>query len=347
MSYSSASETSHNTPHDAASAPLATAPLFRQEDLDTTEVSHTTSGAQKPGTQKSESNSQRGMNALKQSVFWGVHLMCFGAIWVGVSWVAAIVCILLYVVRMFAITGGYHRYFSHRTYKTSRWFQFVLAFLGASAAQKGPLWWAAHHRHHHRYSDTEEDIHPPSYGLWWAHVGWVLSARFVDTREDLIKDFTTFPEIRWLDRNHIIAPVTLGVAVFFLGYFLNLWFPSLGTSGMQMLIWGFFISTTLLYHGTFVINSLTHMIGSRRFNTSDNSRNHLLLALITLGEGWHNNHHRYPGSERQGFYWWEIDISHYILKALSWAGLVWDIREPPERIYQEARDIKAQRQGHA
>jgi stearoyl-CoA desaturase (delta-9 desaturase) len=287
------------------------------------------------------------MNALKQSVFWGVHLMCFGAIWVGVSWVAAVVCILLYVVRMFAITGGYHRYFSHRTYKTSRWFQFVLAFLGASSAQKGPLWWAAHHRHHHRYSDTEEDIHPPSYGLWWAHVGWVLSARFVDTREDLIKDFTSFPEIRWLDRNHIIAPVTLGVAVFFLGYFLNLWFPSLGTSGMQMLIWGFFISTTLLYHGTFVINSLTHMIGSRRFNTSDNSRNHLLLALITLGEGWHNNHHRYPGSERQGFYWWEIDISHYILKMLSWAGLVWDIREPPERIYQEARDIKAQRQGHA
>ena len=303
--------------------------------------------ASKPYQLKTMSTTERTMNALKQGVFWGVHLMCFGALWVGVSWVAAFVCVFLYVLRMFAITGGYHRYFSHRTYKTSRVFQFILGFIGASSAQKGPLWWAAHHRHHHRYSDTEEDIHPPSYGLWWAHVGWVLSSRFVDTRDDLVKDFTVYPEIRWLDKYHLLAPIALGAAVFFLGYFLNLWFPGLGTSGMQMLIWGFFISTTLLFHGTFVINSLTHVIGSRRFNTSDNSRNNLLLALITLGEGWHNNHHRYPGSERQGFYWWEIDISHYILKTLSWVGLVWDIREPPERIYQEAIETKKQRLGQA
>lgn len=280
------------------------------------------------------------INLIKQGVFWGVHLACLGVIWVGVSWVAAIVCLALYVIRMFAITGGYHRYFSHRTYKTSRVFQFILAFLGASSAQKGPLWWASHHRHHHRYSDTEEDIHPPSLGLWWAHVGWVLSTRYLDGRPDLVKDLLAYPEIRWIDKYHLLPPIALGVFTFFLGVFLEAYFPALGTSGMQMLVWGFFVSTTLLYHGTFVINSLTHYIGNRRFNTSDNSRNHWLLALITLGEGWHNNHHRYPGSERQGFYWWEIDISHYILKVLSWFRIVWDLREPPERIYEEARENK-------
>ncbi len=283
------------------------------------------------------------VNMFKQLVFWAVHLACFSVIWVGVSWVAAIVCLVLYVLRMFAITGGYHRYFSHRTYQTSRVFQFMLAFVGASSAQKGPLWWASHHRHHHRYSDTEDDVHPPSKGLWWAHIGWVLSTDFVDSRPDLVKDISQYPEIRWVDRNHLLPPMLLAVFVYFLGVFLAWQFPSLGTSGIQMLVWGFFVSTTLLYHGTFVINSLTHYIGTRRFNTSDNSRNHWLLALITLGEGWHNNHHRYPGSERQGFYWWEIDISHYFLKVLSWFGIVWDLREPPERIYAEALETKTQR----
>ncbi len=282
-------------------------------------------------------------NILKQSVFWGIHLMCLGVIWVGTSWIAVAVCAFLYVLRMFAITGGYHRYFSHRSYKTSRWFQFVLAFLGASSAQKGPIWWASHHRHHHRYSDTEEDIHPPKiYGVYWAHMGWVLSAKYLQPRLELIKDFLKFPEILFIDKNHLIAPVSLGVVVFLFGLVCEIYFPSLGTNGLQMLIWGFFVSTTLLYHGTFCINSATHLIGSKRFITGDDSRNHLLLALITLGEGWHNNHHRYPGSERQGFYWWEIDISHYILKTLSLFGLVWDLRTPPQRIYEEAKQGMAQ-----
>jgi len=277
------------------------------------------------------------LNVIKQSVFWLLHLACLLVLWVGVSWVAVAVCIALYVIRMFAITGGYHRYFSHRSYKTSRFFQFLLAFIGASSAQKGPLWWASHHRHHHRHSDTEEDIHSPGIkGIWHAHVGWILCTKYIEPRLDLIKDFLKYPELKFLDNYHLIAPVLLGVATFFLGVFLNAWFPGLNTSGMQMLVWGFFVSTVLLYHGTFVINSFTHLIGSRRFKTSDDSRNNFWLALITLGEGWHNNHHRYPGSERQGMYWWEIDISHYILKALSWMGIVWDIRTHPERIYEEA-----------
>lgn len=283
-------------------------------------------------------------NVVKQTMFWLVHAACFLAIWSGVSWIAAIVCALMYFVRMFAITGVYHRYFSHRTYQTSRLFQFLMAYLGATSAQKGPIWWASHHRHHHKYSDTENDVHPPSEGFWWAHIGWVLSAQFVETKMEYVKDLLKFPELRLLDKCHYIPPITLAVALYLFGAWCETDYPGLHTSGFQMLVWGFFISTTLLYHGTFAINSFTHMYGKQRFETGDRSRNSLLLALITLGEGWHNNHHRYPGSERQGFYWWEIDISHYILKVLSWFGLVWDLREPPARIYEEAKARKAQLQ---
>jgi stearoyl-CoA desaturase (delta-9 desaturase) len=280
------------------------------------------------------------MNIVKQGVFWSVHLACGFAFFVGFSWVALAVCIALYVVRMFAITGVYHRYFSHRSYQTSRWFQFVLAFLGTTAAQKGPIWWASHHRHHHRHSDTEEDIHSPIvHGLYFSHVGWVLCSQFIEPKLELVKDLTKFPELISLEKYYIIPPVLLGFGTFILGDYLAVAYPQLGTSGFQMLVWGFFVSTVLLYHGTFCINSLTHLIGKRRFPSTDSSRNHWLLALITLGEGWHNNHHYYPGSERQGFYWWEIDISHYILVALSWMGLVWDLRVPPPRVYEMAGKV--------
>lgn len=277
-------------------------------------------------------------NALKQAIFWLVHLSCIMVIWSGTSVIAVTVCFFLYVVRMFAITGGYHRYFSHRSYQTSRVFQFLLAFLGATSAQKGPIWWASHHRHHHKHSDTPEDLHSPIvFGIYYAHVGWVLSSQFVEPRLELVKDLSSFPELRWLDKYYIVPPVLLAVGLYFLGVFLGASYPALHTSGFQMLTWGFFVSTVLLYHGTFCINSFTHLIGKKRFKTTDESRNNLVLALITLGEGWHNNHHRYPGSERQGFYWWEIDITHYILTGLSWLGLVWDLRTPPERIYEEAK----------
>lgn len=280
---------------------------------------------------------------IKGGIFIAIHLLCFCVIWVGFSWIAAATCLFLYFLRMFAITGGYHRYFSHRTYETSRLFQFVLGILGSSSAQKGPLWWASHHRHHHKHSDTTEDIHPPSKGIFWAHIGWVLSADYETTNDNLIKDLKKFPELVALDKYHFIPPLALAILTYFWGVFLNYYFPNLGTSGAQMLVWGFFVSTTILYHGTFVINSLTHKWGSRRFETSDNSRNSLILALITLGEGWHNNHHRYPGSERQGFYWWEIDISHYTLKCLSWLGIVWNLRTPPAKIYQEALENRARK----
>lgn len=284
-----------------------------------------------------QNNPLNPMNIIKQLLFWAIHLGCIGVLWVGFSWTAVAVCLALYVIRMFTITGVYHRYFSHRSYQTSRWFQFVLAFLGTTSAQKGPIWWASHHRHHHQHSDTEEDIHPPRlYGLWWAHVGWVLSTQFIDTRSELVKDLMKFPELRLLDRLHFAPPLMLAGALIGLGSLLQTYYPELGTSAGQLFVWGFCVSTTLLYHGTFCINSLAHLIGKPRFETGDDSKNSFILALITLGEGWHNNHHRYPGSERQGFYWWEVDISHYILKMLSWCGLVWNLRVPPERIYREA-----------
>jgi stearoyl-CoA desaturase (delta-9 desaturase) len=238
---------------------------------------------------------------------------------------------------MFAITGVYHRYFSHRSYDTSRVFQFLLALLGTTAAQKGPIWWASHHRHHHRHSDTEEDIHSPIvHGIYFSHIGWVLSSQFLEPRLDLVKDLTKYKELTILEKYNVIPVVLLAVCTFFLGVYLQSAHPELGTNGWQMLVWGFFISTVLLYHGTFCINSFTHLIGKRRFPSTDHSRNHWFLALITLGEGWHNNHHYYPGSERQGFYWWEIDVSHYILKVLSWFGLVWNLRVPPQRVYEAA-----------
>lgn len=264
-----------------------------------------------------------------------IHLACLLVIRTGVSGVAVVVCLALYGLRMFAITAGYHRYFSHRSYQTSRAFQFVLGWLGAMAAQKGPLWWAAHHRRHHARSDTAADIHSPVVrGFWWSHVGWFLCRKYNETEFRLIKDLARYPELQFLNRFYVLPPAALAVFTVVLGKVLQVLAPQMNTSATQMLVWGFFMSTVLVYHGTFLVNSLAHGFGARRFHTQDNSRNNLLIALITFGEGWHNNHHYAPASERQGFDWWEIDLSHYILKVLSWSGLVWNLQAPPPRAYK-------------
>lgn len=258
---------------------------------------------------------------------------------VGFSWVALGVAVALYVIRMFGITAVYHRYFAHRTYKASRPVQFALAFLGNTAAQRGPLWWASHHRHHHATSDTPEDAHSPLQegGFWNSHMLWWGRQKYVKPRLDLVKDLTKYPELVFLDRFDAIAPATLGVFTFLLGVALERWFPGLGTNGWQMLVWGFVVSTVALFHGVATINSLAHVFGSRRYKTKDDSRNNFWLALITLGEGWHNNHHHYPNSARQGFYWWEIDLSYYGLKLLNAVGLVRDLKPVPARILADGR----------
>ena len=263
---------------------------------------------------------------LGASPFFLIHLLAFGSIWTGITPAAAICCAVLYFVRMFAVTGVYHRYFSHRTYKTSRFFQFCLAFLAQTSAQRGALWWAAHHRHHHRYSDQPEDLHSVANdGFWYSHMLWIFDDGNQATDYNRIRDFARFPELRFLNKYYLLPPIALGTLVFF----------TLGASG---LFFGFFASTVLLWHGTFTINSLSHVFGNKRFNTTDHSRNNWLLAIVTMGEGWHNNHHRYSGSTRQGFYWYEYDITYYILKALSFVGLVWKLSPVPESVLEEGRE---------
>lgn len=262
--------------------------------------------------------------------FFGMHLACFGVLWVGWSWIAAAVCAALYLFRMFAVTGFYHRYFSHRTFKTSRLGQFCFGVMGTAAVQKGPLWWAGHHRHHHQHSDREEDLHSPHQdGFYWSHMGWVTSRSCFPTNLKNVPDLARFPELRFLDRFDLLIPLLLAGSLFALGSLLGSYYPGLATSGPQMLIWGFFISTVILFHATCTINSLAHRMGRRRYETRDESRNSFLLAMLTLGEGWHNNHHHYPAATRQGFYWWEIDITYYGLRVLSWLGIIWDLKPVP------------------
>jgi stearoyl-CoA desaturase (delta-9 desaturase) len=259
-----------------------------------------------------------------------MHLACVMVIWTGVSPVALGVAAAMYAVRMFALTGFYHRYFSHRTFRTSRAVQFIFAVIGASCVQRGPLWWAAHHRHHHRHADTAQDPHSPTvHGFLWSHAGWFLTPRGFRTDLSRVPDFAAYPELRWLDRYDTAVPVLLAVGLYAVGALLAHEAPGLGTSGAQMLAWGFFVSTVVLFHATVTINSLAHRFGSRRFATRDDSRNNLWLALLTFGEGWHNNHHFFPGTVRQGFRWWEVDVTWYGLWLMAQLRLVRDLKPIP------------------
>jgi stearoyl-CoA desaturase (Delta-9 desaturase) len=283
------------------------------------------------------SNWGRDVDWLRILPFIGLHVACLGVVWVGVSPVAVAVCAASYLLRMFAITGFYHRYFSHRTFKTGRVTQLVFAVLGASATQRGPLWWAAHHRRHHREADGPADPHRPADGFLWSHVGWFLCDRNFTTDRSRVRDWLRYPELRLLDRFDLLVPVAYAAGMYLLGAWLGGRYPSLGTSGAQMLVWGFFISTVLLTHATLLVNSLAHVWGHRRFDTGDDSRNNGVIALLTLGEGWHNNHHRYAGSARQGFYWWQIDACYWLLRLMAACSLVWDLRPVPARVLQEGR----------
>ena len=266
-----------------------------------------------------------------------MHLAALGVFFTGFSWVAVAALALTYVTRVFALTAGFHRYFSHRSFKTSRVFQFLMASVGTSSAHLGPMWWAANHRHHHQHSDTEEDIHSPvTSGPFWAHIGWVMCRAYRGLRKDRVKDLHKYPELRFIERFHVLAPLSLIAALYGLGAWLEAAYPALGATGLQLVMWGFFLSTVLVYHVTFCVNSVTHMVGTKRFATSDESRNSFWVALLTFGEGWHNNHHRWPLSARQGMYWWEIDITYYLQRVLEKLGLIWDLKVYPKAIYAEA-----------
>jgi len=259
-----------------------------------------------------------------------LHLACFGVFWVGWSWAAVVVAVLMYAIRMFAITGFYHRYFSHRSFKTSRIGQFLFALLGATATQRGALWWASHHRTHHRDPDGPGDVHSPHRdGFWWSHCLWFTCDAHFQTDYSKIKDLAKYPELVFLNRFDVLVPICFALGLLGLGSMLNLYWPQLGTSGLQILAWGYFISTTVLAHATFTINSLSHKWGTRDYDTQDQSRNNFFLAMLTFGEGWHNNHHRFPGSVRQGLKWWQIDLTYYGLVVMERVGLIWKLNPPP------------------
>lgn len=252
------------------------------------------------------------------------HLVPLLAFVTGVTWRAVFLAIAAYAIRLFGITAGYHRYFAHRSYRLPRWAQFLMALLGLTAVQKGPLWWAAQHRDHHRYADTPRDVHSPQRGVFWSHMGWIVSDGFGPTDMAAVRDFARYPELRFLNRHDWIGPWAMGVACFLI-------------AGWSGLVVGFFASTVLLWHATFCVNSLAHIMGRRPYRTADTSRNTLFVALITGGEGWHNNHHRYPSSARQGFRWWQIDPIYYVLRGLALVGIVHDLRPVPRRIIDEGR----------
>jgi len=260
--------------------------------------------------------------------FMLVHLTCIAAIWSGITWSAVALCAVLYWLRIFGVSAGYHRYFSHRAYSTSRAFQFILAIVAQSTAQKSVLWWAAKHRHHHLHSDTKQDVHSPRQrGFWYSHVGWILGRRHDAT--DLVKvaDLSRYPELMWLHRYHLVPAVILAVLCFLI-------------DGWPGLVVGFFWSTVLVYHATFCINSLAHVHGRQRYVTGDDARNNWFLALLTMGEGWHNNHHACQSSVRQGFRWWEIDATYYILSMLAWFGVVWNIKSPPKQLLCNEQPVR-------
>lgn len=266
-----------------------------------------------------------------------LHLSCLAIFLVGVSWFAVVFMMGFYFIRMFSITAFFHRYLSHKTFQTSRAVQFIFLLIGTMSAQRGPLWWAAHHRYHHRFTDTDQDPHSSTHGFWYSHIGWFLNDYNFALRKEVVKDWLKYPELIWLDRFSVLVVLLTAFSVYCLGEWLAVAFPYLGTSGLQLLVWGFVVSTVLLIHATLCINSLAHLYGRRDFETPDQSRNNWFLSIITLGEGWHNNHHYYAGSARQGFYWWQIDITYYVLKIMSWFGLVWGLKPIPARVYQASK----------
>jgi len=258
-----------------------------------------------------------------------VHLGCIAAIWTGVTWSALALCAALYTLRMFGVVAGYHRYFSHRAFTTSRAFQFVLAVLAQSSAQKSVLWWAAKHRHHHLHSDTAQDVHSPVHkSFLYSHLGWIFDRQHDQADLSKVADLARWPELMWLKRFELLPAAVLAVLCFLI-------------AGWSGLVVGFLWSTVLVYHATFCINSLAHVRGSKRYVTGDESRNNWVLALLTLGEGWHNNHHAYQSSVRQGFRWWEVDLAYYVLKAMSWFGLIWDMKTPPEHVLRNEQRLGA------
>lgn len=274
------------------------------------------------------------MKHVTMAVFWIVQASALLVFAVPCSAGLIALWAVSHFLRAIGLTLAFHRYFAHRAFQMHRAARFVWAFIGTAAMQKGPLWWAGHHIHHHKYADREGDPHSPMVsGIYYAHIGWFLNDTKhdkIDATNPVVRDFSKAWEIRLLSDYFFVPPLLLALTLFLVG-------------GLPWLVWGFCLPTVTLAHSTFAINTVNHLFGSRRFDTIDESRNNPLTALFAVGEGWHNNHHRFQRAARNGFYWWEFDPTWYVIKLMSFVGLAWDLQPVPERIYAEARETKARR----
>jgi stearoyl-CoA desaturase (delta-9 desaturase) len=261
-----------------------------------------------------------------------LHLACGLVFVTGSSRVAVKVFVITCVAQLLGLTMGYHRLLAHRSFRTSRWFQFLLALLGTLAGQNGPLWWVGHHVHHHRYADREADIHSPRAGIFWSHMGWLFSPRIIPTRQQLVTGLARLPEMRLLQQYSYVVPLLYAFLLYLLGVTWRRLDPAAGVSGMQLVVWGTVLSTVCVYHITLCVGSIAHLYGTRPFPTRDDSRNNVVLAFLMFGDGWHNNHHYCPSSARMGFRWWEFDPNYALLRLLQRIGIVWDLKVPPKGV---------------
>jgi stearoyl-CoA desaturase (Delta-9 desaturase) len=245
-----------------------------------------------------------------------VHLALLAIPFIEWSWWYVVWIVVLTRVIGLGVTVGLHRYFSHRSFKTPRWCQFLLAAAGCSALQKGPLWWAIHHRLHHRHSDDLGDPHSPVMdGFLYGHMGWLFARDLMHPDEKIVHDLTKYPELVWLDRFWMLPGLLLAAACFALG-------------GWGGLVYGYCLSVVLIFQITFAVNSFGHLFGPQRFDTGEGSRNNMLLGYLAMGDGWHNNHHRAPYSARHGFAWYELDMSFMFIRLMRLVGLAWDVKVP-------------------
>ena len=286
---------------------------------------------------------QRRMAAIVTAGMLLFHVGALGVVFTGASTVAVVSALVYYLIRGFGITGGFHRLLAHRSFTASRPVQFLFALTGSLAIQGGPLWWVAHHRAHHRYTETDRDIHSPkTKGFWRSHIGWMFSPASFNENGAGARDLHRIPELKFLQRNYAFIALGQGVVIYAYGALLARFFPELGTSGLQMLVWVYFIGTVALWHATFMVNSVCHTWGARPFDAGDASTNNWLVVVLALGEGWHNNHHKFANSARHGLRWWEVDMTWIALRVLNALGIVRDLKLPHPQVLADARAQAAQ-----
>ncbi len=252
------------------------------------------------------------------------------------TWSGLVVFGILYVVTGLGVTLGYHRLLTHRSFTTPKWVEYALTLCGVLANEGGPLSWVAGHRKHHRYSDRDGDPHSPNKGFWWAQVGWwthrdpVLDDPVLGIQN--VKDLTRDPVHRFLERWQILPPLALAASLYALGE----WW---GGVGLSWVVWGIFVRTVSVFHATWLVNSAAHIWGYRNFETKDRSTNLWWVALLTFGEGWHNNHHAHQRSARHGLRWWEVDPTYLCVRLLGVVGLATNIHVAAKPAAPPARTV--------